>query len=79
MLALLLSSRHLAILAAAALGVALVVGAIAWLRADSARDARNEDAARAAVQEQEIRREADDAARDAERDGALERLRQGRF
>ena len=63
----------------AALALALGLSAIAWLRHDAARDARNQVAAEAAATEQETRREADTAARAAERDGAERLLRDCRF
>lgn len=61
---------------AAALAIAAMV---AWLRMDAARDARLNLAVEAAQHEEVIRHDAEKAARDAERDGAAERLRSGRF
>ena len=59
--------------------LAAVLGGLAWLRMDAASDARNEVAVQAAQQEQETRHEGDKAARDAERVGAAERMRNGDF
>lgn len=53
--------------------------ALAWLRWDAARDARNQVAVEASQKQEEVRHEAEEAARDAERDGARERLRSGTF
>lgn len=63
----------------AVLALALILGALAWLRHDAAQDARHQVAVEAAAQEQETRHEADDAARAAERDGAGRLLGDGRF
>jgi hypothetical protein len=59
--------------------VMAVVAALAWLRTDAARDARQAVAVEAARHEQETRHEAETAARAAERDGAADRLRAGHF
>jgi hypothetical protein len=66
-------------LGAAIAAAMAIVAVVAWLRMDAARDARQEMAVRAAQHQEEIRHEADKAARDAERDGAADRLRSGRF
>lgn len=50
-----------------------------WLRWDAAGDARREVRGNAAVLEQTLRREADEAANAAARDGGARRLRDGRF
>nr|WP_314073838.1 hypothetical protein [uncultured Roseococcus sp.] len=60
-------------------GVALVLGAIWWLRHDAAQDARNQVAVEAARTQERIRTDADAKARDAERAGATDLLRDGRF
>lgn len=62
-------------LAAAGGALALIVGAFLRGRAAGTRSAQAE----AARRREETRRAADDAARDAERDGASGRLRDGRF
>lgn len=65
---------------ARAIAVALAVAAVvAWLRMDATRDARRAVAVDAAQIEQETRHDAEAAARAAERDGAADRLRAGRF
>lgn len=59
--------------------LAVAIGGIAWLRWDAARDAAAHMAARAAHNEERTRHNADAAARDADRDGASERMRSGGF
>lgn len=59
--------------------LALVLAGLAWLRHDAARDARNTVAVEAAQTQERIRHEGDAAARAAERDGAVGRLRSGNF
>lgn len=59
--------------------LAVAIGGIAWLRWDAARDAADHLAARAAHKEERTRHAADDAAREADRDGAADRLRAGGF
>ncbi|WP_421988537.1 hypothetical protein [Roseococcus sp.] len=66
-----------ALLALAAL--ALVLAGLAWLRHDAASDARNNVAVESAHTQERIRKNADIAARAAERDGAAGRLRSGTF
>jgi hypothetical protein len=51
----------------------------AWQRQDAAHDAVQDVKIEAATQEQETRREGDKAAADAERSGADQLLREGRF
>lgn len=60
-------------------GVALLLVLLAWLRHDAAQGARNQVAVDAARTQERIRHEADAKAHDAERAGAADLLRDGRF
>jgi hypothetical protein len=62
---------------AAAIGAA-VAGLILW-RHGIRRQAKQEVAGDAAIRAQQTQEKADAAARDAQRDGAAQRLRDGRF
>jgi len=70
-----ISTRLWAALAAFGAALALLGAAVLKGRRDATRDA----ALRAAESEQRARRAGDAAAADAERDGAANRLRDGRF
>ncbi|MBS7811221.1 hypothetical protein [Roseococcus pinisoli] len=59
--------------------LALGLTAVWWLRHDAAQDARNQVAVDAARTQERIRTDADNAARAAERAGATDLLRGGRF